>query len=85
MEKILDSEFRQNLYKSLMDAGYDKNEAMKIVGVKYHSALKADLVSILKDNLQVIEEELYDITFDGDKLNGMIAELKKIKGVINED
>ena len=85
MEKILDNEFRQNLYKSLVDAGYDKKEAMKIVGVKYHSALKADLVSILKDNLQVIEEESYDITFDGDKLNGMIAELKKIKGIINED
>lgn len=85
MDKILDSEFRQTLYKNLVDAGYDKKEAQKIIGVKYHSALKADLVSILKDNLQVIEEESYDITFDGDKLNGMIAELKKVKGVINED
>ena len=85
MDKILDSEFRQTLYKNLVDAGYDKKEAQTIVGVKYHSALKADLVSILKDNLQVIEEESYDITFDGDKLNGMLAELKKVKGVISED
>ena len=85
MDKILDSEFRQTLYKNLVDAGYDKKEAQKIVGVKYHAALKADLVSILRDNLQVIEEESYDITFDGDKLNGMLAELKKVKGVISED
>ena len=82
MDKILDSEFRQTLYKNLVDAGYDKKEAQKIVGVKYHSALKAELVGILKDNLQVIEEEAYDITFDADKLNGMVAELKKVKGVI---
>ena len=82
MDKILDSEFRQTLYKNLVDAGYDKKEAQKIVGVKYHSALKAELVGILKDNLQVIEEEVYDITFDADKLNGMVGELKKVKGVI---
>ena len=70
------------MYKNLVDAGYEKKEAQKIIGVKYHSALKAELVGILKDNLQVIEEEAYDITFDADKLNGMVAELKKVKGVI---
>lgn len=82
MDKILDGEFRNTLYKNLVDAGYEKKEAQKIIGVKYHSALKAELVGILKDNLQVIEEEVYDITFDADKLNGMVAELKKVKGVI---
>ena len=82
MDKILDNEFRNTLYKNLVDAGYEKKEAQKIIGVKYHSALKAELVGILKDNLQVIEEEVYDITFDADKLNGMVAELKKVKGVI---
>lgn len=84
MDKILDSEFRQTLYKNLVDAGYDKKEAQKIVGVKYHSALKAELVGILKDNLQVIEEEVYDITFDADKLNGMLSELKKVKNIVAE-
>ena len=82
--KILDSDFRQTLYKNLVDAGYEKKEAQKIVGVKYHAALKADLINILNDNLKVIEEESYDITFDADKLNGMIAELKKVKGVISD-
>ena len=78
----MDGEFRNTLYKNLVDAGYEKKEAQKIIGVKYHSALKAELVGILRDNLQVIEEEVYDITFDADKLNGMVAELKKVKGVI---
>ena len=82
--KILDSDFRQTLYKNLVDAGYEKKEAQKIIGVKYHAALKADLINILNGNLKVIEEESYDITFDADKLNGMIAELKKVKGVISD-
>lgn len=82
--KILDSDFRQTLYKNLVDAGYEKKEAQKIIGVKYHAALKADLINILNDNLKVIEEESYDITFDADKLNGMLAELKKVKGVISD-
>ena len=84
MDKILDNEFRNTLYKNLVDAGYEKKEAQKIVGVKYHSALKAELVGILKDNLQVIEEEVYDITFDADKLNGMLSELKKVKNIVAE-
>ena len=85
MEKILDNEFRQNLYKSLMDAGYEKKEAMKIVGVKYHSALKADLKAKFNLLSASVEEESYDdLVINADELNGMIAELKKVKGVINE-
>ena len=86
MDKILDSEFRQTLYKNLVDAGYEKKEAQKIVGVKYHAALKGDLKAKLNVLVARVEGEDYDnITFDTDKLNGMIAELKKVKGVINED
>ena len=86
MEKILDNEFRQNLYKSLMDAGYDKKEAQKIVGVKYHASLKASLKTKLNVLAARVEGEDYDnITFDTDNLNGMLAELKKVKGVINEN
>ena len=86
MDKILDSEFRQTLYKNLVDAGYDKKEAQKIVGVKYHSALKADLKTKLNVLVARVEGEDYDnITFDTDNLNGMLAELKKVKGVINEN
>ena len=51
--------------------------------MKYHSALKADFKAILSVLVARVEGEDYDnITFDADKLNGMLAELKKVKGVI---
>ena len=83
MEKILESEFRNNLYKSLVDAGYEKKEAQKIVGVKYHGALKADLKAKLNVLVARVEGEDYDnLTFNGEEINGLVEELKKIKGVI---
>ena len=83
MEKILESEFRNNLYKSLVDAGYEKKEAQKIIGVKYHGALKADLKAKLNVLVARVEGEDYDnLTFNGEEINGLVEELKKIKGVI---
>jgi len=83
MEKILESEFRNNLYKSLVDAGYEKKEAQKIVGVKYHGALKADLKQRLETLSALVEDETYDgLVFNGEELNGLVDELKKVKGVI---
>ena len=83
MEKILDSEFRNGLYKNLVDAGYDKKEAQKIIGVKYHSALKADLKAKFNFLSASVEGESYDnLVINADELNGMIAELKKIKSII---
>ena len=82
MDKILDGEFRNTLYKGLVDAGYEKKEAQKIVGVKYHSALKADLVGKLNNMLSEIDKENYDVEFTCDVFNGALAELKKVKTVI---
>ena len=85
MDKILDSEFRQTLYKNLVDAGYDKKEAQKIVGVKYHASLKADLKAKLNLLVARVEGESYDdMVFNGDEINGMISELKKVKSVISD-
>ena len=84
MSKILESEFRNNLYKSLVEAGYEKKEAQKIVGVKYHGALKADLKAKLNVLVARVEGEDYDnLAFNGEELNGIVEELKKIKGVID--
>ena len=51
MGKILDSEFRKELYKNLVEAGYDKTEAQKIVGKKYyvelHDSVKHSLDAVL--------------------------------------
>jgi hypothetical protein len=85
MDKILDKEFRNALYNNLVDAGYDKKEAQKIVGVKYHASLKADLMNNLKVLVDSIESEKYDCSLDEEfakKISDSIAELKKVKGVI---
>ena len=86
MDKILDSEFRNTLYKNLVDAGYDKKEAQKIVGVKYHAALKADLVgkvnqfvTFIEEDKYVNEEETAGVIRD---VHAEINELRKIKAVI---
>ena len=41
--KILEGEFRKKLYKDLVEAGYEKEEAQKIVGVKYFKALNSGI------------------------------------------
>lgn len=84
MSKILEKEFRNELYKNLTEAGYEKKEAQKIVGAKYHAALKADLKSKLDVLSALVEGESYDsLNFNGEELNGLVEELKKIKGVID--
>lgn len=40
MSKILEKEFRNELYKNLCEAGYEKQEAQKIVSVKYRDTLR---------------------------------------------
>ena len=87
MEKILDSEFRNTLYKGLVEAGYDKKEAQKIVGVKYFSALKGDVLSKLNQLISDIEADKYvdeeatttSIRVFSDGIN----ELRKIKDIIS--
>ena len=83
MDKILDGEFRNTLYKNLVDAGYQKKEAQKIIGVKYHDALRDDLRKRLAVLSTLVESETYDsLVFNGEELNAIVDELKKVKGVI---
>ena len=86
MEKILDSEFRNTLYKNLVDAGYDKKEAQKIVGVKYHSALKADVILKLNQMISDIEQDKYvdeeNTTTSIKVFSESVNELRKIKSIV---
>ena len=79
----MDGEFRNTLYKNLVDAGYEKKEAQKIIGVKYHEELKSTLKAKFNILAARVEGESYDdLVINADELNGMITELKKVKGVI---
>lgn len=83
--KILDNEFRKELYKSLMDAGYNKQEAQKIVAVKYFSALKGKVQVSLSTLLDEINENQFapiDENFIA-SYNNDIQELMKMHKIIN--
>ena len=80
--KILEGEFRKKLYKDLVEAGYEKEEAQKIVGVKYFKALKDKMLTVLSslstdingNHFQPLSEELVNV------YNADIAELQKMLG-----
>ena len=78
MSKILEKEFRNELYKNLCDAGYDKAEATSIVSVKYSAALKEKIVTDLKDLIVNIEADNFE-ALSVENIGNNIGELVKIK------
>lgn len=84
--KILNSEFRNNLYKDLVDAGYTKDEAQTIVGRKYYDTLKVEAkktVDVL--SLTLSEDNFLNIgKVDFDKLKNDFAELMKMYEILNK-
>ena len=81
MSKILDAEFRKNLYKTLTEAGYEKQEAQKIVGVKYFGALKENTKESVNKLMESIDSEKFD--FDAMAIVANINELSKLKEIIS--
>ncbi len=53
--KILDNNFRRELYKNLVDAGYDNIEAQKIVSVKWIQTLKDIIIKRLTDTIEGVK------------------------------
>jgi hypothetical protein len=84
MSRILESEFRKELYKNLVDAGYDKQEAQKIVGVKYFNALKESTLSVLQNIYNEVEVNQFNMLTDEFilKFNENINELNKMQEFI---
>lgn len=83
MSKILESEFRKELYKNLVEAGYEKVEAQKIIGKKYHGALKESIIGTFADISKKVEEEKYgEIVIDTEKITGTLEELKKLSELL---
>ena len=83
--KILEAEFRKELYKNLVEAGYDKQEAQKIVGTKYFDALKDKVLA----GLNALSDEINNNTFNQiddtfiAQYNSDMAELKKMHDYLN--
>jgi len=81
MGKILDKEFRSDLYKNLCEAGYSKTEATSIVSTKYSAELKEKLIEGLKEVIRNIDEDkfIFDLPFSTQELTNDLTELNKIK------
>ena len=82
MSKILENEFRKELYKNLVEAGYEKQEAQKIVGVKYYAELLEDVKHGVDVVLNNLVKEDFSETFDCETINAKIVELRKLKEII---
>ena len=80
MSKILENEFRKELYKNLTDAGYDKKEAQQIVGKKYYEALKEVTKDLVGNLMASIEVDNYE--YDTTELLNNIGELAKLKEIL---
>lgn len=79
MSKILDKDFRNELYKNLCDAGYTKGEATNIVSVKYREGLKTSLIEKLKAQIVNIEEDKDELVISADEYTFQLSELAKLK------
>lgn len=66
MSKILESEFRKELYKSLTEA-------------EYYEALRGKLKENLSNALDKVEREMYDWTSAELNIDETLAELAKMK------
>ena len=81
MGKILEKDFRNGLYKSLVEAGYNKDEAQKIIGQKYYGALKEDVVKRLNEAIENVNND--NVAFQVDAvINESLAELTKLKEIL---
>ena len=83
--KILEGEFRKELYKNLGEAGYEKQEAQKIVGVKYFKALKDKMFMTLTSlSTEINDNQFQPLTEDFiSTYNADIAELQKMSEYLN--
>ena len=82
MAKILESEFRKELYKNLIEAGYNKEEAQKIVGKKYYAELLQNVSKGVDEFLSSIVQEKFDVSLNFEEISSKIEELKKLKEIL---
>ena len=78
MNKILEKEFRNELYKNLCEAGYEKQEAQKIVSVKYRDTLKGKLIESLHTQIDSIEDGKNELIVNAEELANGLSELTKL-------
>lgn len=83
-KKILDGEFRNGLFKSLIEAGYEKDEATKIVGTKYFACLKGETINTLQEMINRIATEDFTVIDKVGQVTDYVKELTKLKEIFTK-
>lgn len=83
-KKILDGEFRNGLFKSLIEAGYEKDEATKIVGTKYFACLKGETINTLQEMINRISTEDFTVIDKVGQVTDYVKELTKLKEIFTK-
>ena len=78
-KKIFSKDFRQGLYQALIEAGYDKPNALHLVSLKYHEALKEKVVNKLKETVECLEKGNYDAIGSLGEISTEIETLKEVR------
>jgi hypothetical protein len=84
--KILDNDFRNSLYKNLLDIGYEKQEAQKIIAIKYFDALKQDVQEFLNSIQKSLDVNVFQPLSEADvnRINNDMSELTKMYEVLSK-
>lgn len=84
--KILDNDFRNSLYKNLLDIGYEKQEAQKIIAIKYFDALKQDVQEFLNSIQKSLDVNVFQSLSEADvnRINNDMSELTKMYEVLSK-
>jgi len=82
--KIFDRDFRNELYKNLLEIGYTKNEATNIVSVKYLAALKSTLISKLLAQIESVKSDSTEIVLAVAEYHDLLTDIRKAEEILNK-
>ena len=83
-KKILDAEFRKKLFKDLLEAGFEKDEAQGVLYQKLYETLKGEMLLLLDDLVKQVENDSVPESFDGEKINEYLTDMKKTQEVLSK-
>ena len=83
-KKILDAEFRKKLFKDLLEAGFEKDEAQGVLYQKLYETLKSETLLLLDDLVKQVENDSVPESFDGEKVNQYLTDMRKAQEVLSK-
>jgi hypothetical protein len=83
-KKILDAEFRKKLFKDLLEAGFEKDEAQEMLYKKLYETLKGETLLLLDGLVKQVENDNIPESFDGKKVNEYLTDMRKAQEILSK-